>query len=404
MKIVLVIIFLPVLLTACIGQRGANTSRKVATLDCKVLEKKQRQQLKTAIRHSKSNERSRSTAFKQGHKQNIAKSRMSARAELASITQPTEAIDSAYSPSLTADLAVQSGAANIMKEILHQDHFVTNIKLLAKSSAMPERQAAFVNFENDLLVWPAMLLSGIMGIGVLAVFTKKGKGISRWSKENKFKARSLLVLIKTGTFIGCLAMGDELYNSGFDVPELLSIPTLGVLASAVAFYPSKYFASGAPAFGYLERKIYDASIFAAGAIMMLYAGNRFDVRLQADHQMQAAAYVTLPTKDFGLEKNVISISKKEFRQKIKVLLQDKPKEFTKGTKIALTILAVLAGIVLTFGVASLSCSLACNGSEIASFLVGAGGLGLIAWALVATIRSIHRRPTKKPSPAVKSVA
>jgi hypothetical protein len=68
---------------------------------------------------------------------------------------------------------------------------------------------------------------------------------------------------------------------------------------------------------------------------------------------------------------------------------------TKGEKIALTVLVVLLGVAATFGVAALACSLACNGSEILAFIVGAGGAGLIAWGLTAGLRSIHRRPTKK---------
>jgi len=233
---------------------------------------------------------------------------------------------------------------------------------------------------------------------------KQAKGISRWSKENKFKARSIIVLVKTATFIGCFAIGDELYNSGFVVPELLRVPTLGVLASALAFYPSKCFASGAPAFGYLERKFYDASIFAAGAIVMLCAGNRLDISLKSDHQAQAAAYATLPANGFGMENKVVSIAKKEFKQQVKMLLKDKPKELTKGEKTAFTILAILAGIGLTFGVAALSCSLACSGAEMASFFVLFGGMGLTIWGMLSIIRSIHRHPTKKRTPVVNSVA
>ncbi len=327
-----------------------------------------------------------------------------AEPEPASINQQPGINAAAYSLALTTGPMLLAGPDNTLKKILHQDHVLANGKLQSQSIAMPGPQALFVKFENDILVWPAMLLSSIAGFGIMTLFTKQAKALSRWSKENKFKARSILVLAKMGTCIGCFSLGNELYNLGFVVPDLLRIPTLGVFASALAFYPSKYFASGAPAFGFLERKFYDASIFAAGAIVLLYAGNHLDVSLQSGHQMQTVSHVALPANRFNLESKLISITKKEFKQQVKIVLQGKPKELTKGDKTALTILAVLAGIALTIGVTALSCSIACSGAEMASVFVFAGGMGLIILGLVATIRAIHRRPTKKRTPAVNSVA
>lgn len=357
------------------------------------------------MRQSRANERRKSVVSKGSHPAAIGKPRMvgMAEPEPTSIKQQPSSNDAAYSLSLDTEPTVPAGPDNTSKEILHQDHLLANTKLL-RSGAMPEQQAIFVRFENDMLVWPAMLLSSIVGIGMMTIFTKQARALSRWSKENKVKARSILVLAKMGTCIGCFSLGDALYNSGFIVPELLRIPTLVVFASALAFYPSKYFASGFPAFSFLERKFYDATIFAAGAIVMLYAGNRLDVSLHRGHLVQTTTHVALPADGFNLESKVISITKKEFMQRVKIILQDKPKELTKGTKAALTILAVLAGIALTFGVTALSCSIACSGAEVASVLVFAGGMSLIILGLVSTIKSIHRRPTKKRQTDVRSVA
>lgn len=267
-----------------------------------------------------------------------------------------------------------------------------------------EKEIPDQNFIDDVWIWPALLFGGAMGMFALAVFQNQAKLLSRWAKENKWKARSSLVMLKIGAAAGCLLLGNELYNSSIAIPDAVKISSCGVLALAITFYPSKYFPSGAPAFSFIERKVYDALIFAAGAIVMLYAGNHYDISLEHAHRAQAVAYVALPVEKIGGMHKQISIVKKEFKQKLKTFLQDPPKEKTKGTKIALTILAVLAAIALTFGVAALSCSLSCSGSEFAAFFVGVGGVGLIIWGLVAVIRSIHNRPTKKRVTSVQSAS
>jgi hypothetical protein len=268
----------------------------------------------------------------------------------------------------------------------------------------PETEMPFQKFTDDVWIWPALLFGGMMGMFTIAIFQNQAKHLSRWARENKWKARSTLVMLKVGAAAGCLLLGNELYNSSINIPEFVKISSLGVLAFAITFYPSKYFPSGAPAFSFLQRKFYDASIFAAGGIIMLYAGNRYVVTLEPAQEAQTVAYVDLPADKIGGLHKQITIAKKEFKQKLKTFLQDGPKEKTKGTKIALTILAVLAAIALTFGVASLSCSLSCSGSEAAAIFVAVGGVGLIVGGLVATIRSIHNRTTKKRVATVQSAS
>jgi hypothetical protein len=384
------------LLAACIGQRGITTPQRYATLDCEILIKKQRKEIRAAERHARTNERRKSLLAKShNNKTSLGKNTKPVPSELpASVENEVDDLQ-AYSPPLVSAGPASAIPGEISRELFFLDPILVNHETIKPLRLASKSVTTLVEFRNDTAVWTTILLGGALGIVTMALFQRQAKSLSRWGKENKLKARSAVVVVKMATGAACLVLGGELYNAGYTIPEFASIPSLGLLGFAFVFYPSRYFASGAPAFGFLERKFYDASIFTAGAIVMLYAGNQVDVSMQTAHHAQTVAQISLPDRQGQVNKK-ISIVKREFKQKLKTLLQDPPKEMSRAKKTALTVLAILAAIVLTFGVASLTCSIACSGSEFAAFLVGIGGMALIIWALAATIRSIHRRPTKKP--------
>lgn len=395
MKLKAIVLFCSMLLMACIGQRGITGLQRYGTLDCEVLIKKQRKEIRAAERHARTNERRKSLVSKSNNTNVKVKITKAEPSELPlSVQNEIEALQ-AYSLPLLSGEQPSAVPGWEPQEPFFLDPLVVNHEPLNPLHLAPKTNTTFVEFNDDITVWTAILSGGALGIVAMSLFQQQARALSRWSKENKLKARSGLVIIKMATGAGCLVLGNELYNSGYSVPAFVSVPSLGILGFAFVFYPSRYFSSGAPAFGFLERKFYDASIFTAGAIFMLYAGNHLDVSMQTAHHAPAVAQISLPDRPGQVNKK-ISIVKREFKEKLKILLQDPPKEMSRAKKTALTILAVLAGVILTFGVASLACSLSCSGSEFAAFLLGIGGMALIVWALVATIRAIHKRPTKKP--------
>ena len=73
----------------------------------------------------------------------------------------------------------------------------------------------------------------------------------------------------------------------------------------------------------------------------------------------------------------------------------KTNELSKGEKVALTILAVLAALGLLFLVASLACNLSCSGSDAAAVIVGLGGGALVIVLLVVAIRAIYNKKRKE---------
>ena len=393
MKILLPLLLISGFLGAC--SQHPITSHPSTTFDCEILVKKQSQQLRKAMQQAKANHRRKPLKSKPKDQQ------VAIIAGDESHQKPASGSDKAFQePAYSLSLVVGEQEMPVARTIFKNQLGNQKQDLIIPYPFIPivgndEASAIFEEFTIDTWIWPGLLFGAIVGMLALSVFKGQAKVVSRWAKDNKWKARSALVIMKIGTGVGCVLLGNDLYTTGVTIPEFVKIAALGVLASAFTFYPSKHFASGAPAFDYLERKFYDASIFAAGAIVMLYAGNHFDVTMQRADPVQTVAYVSVPADGIGGVHKKMSLVKKEFKQKLKTFLQEPPKERTSGGKTTLTILAVLAAVALTFGVASLSCSLSCSGSEVAAVFVFVGGVGLVVWGLVATIRAIHKRPTKK---------
>lgn len=407
MKILLLITLVATLLAACNGPR-AITSHPSTAFDCEILAKKQRQQFRKAIQQAKANHRRKPLTSKPNDHQiaNVAEDERWRNPS--SVSDEGFQDQPVYRPSSVFNYEGTSASRNIFRSQLpcQEQNPIVLYPLLPftqaqKAGEIPEQ------FANDAWIWPAILFGGAMGMLMIAIFQDKAKVVSRWAKVNKLEALSILVVTKICTGVGWMILGNELYDFGVAIPDFVKIPTLGVLASAFAFYPSKYFPSGAPAFGFLERKLFDATIFTMGSIIMLYAGNHFDVTTQQVHPVQTVAYVTLAANGIGSgtdREAKISVVKKQFKQKLKTFMQEPKKEMTKTDKTILTLLLILLAVVLTFGVAALSCSLACSGAEGIAVFVGLGGIGLVVFGLARSLRAIHRRPTKKRATDMQSTA
>ncbi len=59
------------------------------------------------------------------------------------------------------------------------------------------------------------------------------------------------------------------------------------------------------------------------------------------------------------------------------------------------ILVIVAAVGLTFLLAMLACSIACNGAEVAAVLIMALGLGALIWGSIALINRIKRGGPRK---------
>jgi hypothetical protein len=399
-------ILLLLALAACIGQHRI-ASHRATTFDCEVLIKKQTQQFKKAKHHARTDHRRKLPFPKAKTQATVASSPSGGFRKFTTAIEDSVQAAPAYSPSLVLSRPDVLDPNSIFHNELMQNGSLAVPYPSIGSVPISKSDPVFEAFTNDKWIWPAILFGATIGILALNIFHNQAKMLTRWAKDNKWKARSTLAIMKVGAYAGFMFLGDNLYNSGIAVPEFVKIPTLAVLASAFVFYPSKYFSPRAPAFRYRERKFYDATIFAAGAIVMLFTGNQYAITQRPADPVQTVARVTFTDSrsNAGSETfNNISIVKKQFKQKVKALQGDPKKEITRSNKTILTVVAVLVSIALTFGIAAISCSIACSGAEVAALVVSAGGVALVVWGLVATIRAIHKRPTKKRTIPPESAA
>jgi hypothetical protein len=224
--------------------------------------------------------------------------------------------------------------------------------------------------------------TGILSIILLSFFRKQSKQISFWASQNSWKSRGLITAAHFVTGASALAFGDQLSVDGFIISEAAKYIALSTIATAVFLYPFPRSAN------YLHRKTLDAVLFTSGAMMMLYAGNQYEVKQQQNPAQAVYSFSTnTQATDWHLAKKEISIPK--------IKKQDDPKKKSKDDKVGLTIVASLIFLGLLYLLAALSCSISCSGLEGLAVAVGiGGGIGLVI-GFVAVIKSIFGKGRKK---------
>ena len=79
------------------------------------------------------------------------------------------------------------------------------------------------------------------------------------------------------------------------------------------------------------------------------------------------------------------------KAEVKAIVGQMKTQKVTGEQVLLIILTILLALLLLYGVAALSCSIACSGADGLAVLVFLLGLGLIVWLTVALIKKISRR-------------
>lgn len=134
---------------------------------------------------------------------------------------------------------------------------------------------------------------------------------------------------------------------------------------------------------FLRRKMYDTVLFTAGTIMLVSVGNQFTFTNQDNSHLAISSYrfTTYQTIENSTEK---------------ITVKDEPSKKNTGEKVGLTVLAVILFAALAYGLAALSCSIACSGNEGMAAIVGiGGGIGLIALLVIALRAIYNKSPDKK---------
>jgi hypothetical protein len=246
------------------------------------------------------------------------------------------------------------------------------------------------------------------------------KKISYWGKNHPWLSRIIITISLIVLSLIALNLGHVIKDSGYIIPSWFYILTLSTYFITVLLYP--YFDRKrnftAAAF-YLRRKSCDGLLTLSTFALVLYLGNHPGQLFNYTGNLKAAipSESILPvTKDPGKYKSIQSfyssvrdasgklLNWKERRVLLKAQLKAiRHSDTSKGTRIMLTILSILAAGALLYGVLALSCALSCDGSVAGALIVGIGGTALVIFLLVLALRGIngHHRKRKPDTPENK---
>lgn len=238
------------------------------------------------------------------------------------------------------------------------------------------------------------------------------KKISWWAKMHKSYAR--IIIVVSFIFLNALAFftGYFLNQLGIFFSQASLFGFFFIFLLAFIGYPAKNQKQKKrkPSGYYLFQKSCDLILAASTFCMIVCLSNRPETLFGFYPHVKAFA-ITFPAKDSAV-KHYKSVSdfysslkdgkgnqlkwkerKKLLKEQVRAIKKDN--DLSKGAKITLIILSVLAAAGLFLLVAALSCNLSCAGSGAAAALVGIGGTALIIFLLIWALRAINGKQRKK---------
>ena len=234
--------------------------------------------------------------------------------------------------------------------------------------------------------------------------------ISSWAKAHIWQSRLIIVLIYLGLNVIGIFTGKLFTEIDISIPEFIVIGCLILTIFIWVIYPDKKVMTSNCKFPetYTFRKACDFSLGVITFVLIVYAGNKWQYLFIKTEKAQATKIIRI--KDSSLNNHPLitnflelikreDISKLNNREKVKMVKEQikkvkHDKDTSKEDKTLLIILSIVAALVLLFGLASLSCSIACAGSEALAILVALGGTFLIVLFLLKIIKKIKNRPEK----------
>jgi hypothetical protein len=265
------------------------------------------------------------------------------------------------------------------KEIAEVNCLISESSILTDRISIPSHS----NERTESNFIPVLVAaSGLLSIFLLGAAQRRSKEISRWASQNPWKTRGIITGTHITTALCAITLGSQLSEQGILIPDSTKYLSFFTIGTAIILYPSSHLTKL-----YLQRKIYDAVLFTSGAAMMMYIGNQSAVQQQNPaNQNPIYSFIGNNQGTSSYVKENISIPK--------ITPQDPPAKKSTGAKIALTVLAIVVFAALGYGLAALSCSIACSGNEALAAVVGiGGGIGLIL-LFIATIKSIFGKGKK----------
>ena len=235
----------------------------------------------------------------------------------------------------------------------------------------------------------------------------KFKQLSFWAREHKWPSRFIIVFSFIAMNLLAIITGSLFNDLNINFSTWFLVLSILVFGIVWLKYPKKRQDRSST---YAFKKTCDAILIGTTFLMFMYFGNRQTTPF--DSQILFASSVSNSSLPKDSTKTIKSVEefrkslynesgkslkwkerKKLLKQQVKAIKKDK--EMSDGGKVGLIILCVLLALVLAYGVAALSCSLSCSGSEGAATVVAILGLAGIVLLTFFVIRSITRKSKKE---------
>ncbi len=251
------------------------------------------------------------------------------------------------------------------------------------------------------------------------------KKISAWAKDHKRSARIIIVVSVIALNILGIVTGVYLNELGISLPLSFLLFCGGLYAIGFIAYPARSLKGkklNAAAF-YVRQKSCDLLLIGSTFFMVSWMANHPDRLFRYGQTAQAIVpagkpqpgdsavrtYKSIPAFIASMkDENGKTLKWKERKKLLKEQVRaiKRSAEPSKGGKIALIVLSVLGAVLLLYGVAALSCSLSCGGSDALAIVVAIGGTALVVWLTIVVIKSITGKkkknikdPDKETAPA-----
>ncbi len=236
------------------------------------------------------------------------------------------------------------------------------------------------------------------------------KQLSLWAKKNPRKARLIIIVSHILILLLAWFTGSEISGLSDRLPVYLKIIFVLVFIIAAFTYPIR---KSTPRYSYAKQKTCDFLLalstfgmvmgiaasgdISFGSLSPLYASTPSAINNNKKDPTAEQILASLKYRDkSSLTRAEKRILKAEFRKQLKIwTLAKVTGNKEEGDKAGLLILAIVAAVGLFFLVASLSCSLSCNGSDAAAIVVLLLGTAAIVLGLLAVIRSINKKKRQK---------
>ena len=235
----------------------------------------------------------------------------------------------------------------------------------------------------------------------------KFKQLSFWARQHKWSSRFIIVLSFAIMNVLAIISGSLLNDLDVNISKWFLILSIVLFCIVWLRYPNRK-KSGINTYAF--RKTCDSILIGATFFMFMYFGNRQTTPFDSTTLFASSiSNFSLPKDSTRTYKTVEEFKKslydqsgkplkwkerkKLLKQQIKMIKHDKA--ISDGGKVALIMLCVLVAIFLAYGVAALSCSLSCSGSEGAATIVAIFGFAGIILLTIFVIRAIVRKSKKE---------